>query len=58
MALAIYSTATGRLRIVIKHSLGENRTNIQLEVIHFAFNGETSLRFRIKQNISSIERSV
>jgi len=43
MALAIYSTATGRLRRVISNSVGETQSDDALLIKHIAGTGESAL---------------
>ena len=58
MALAIYSTATGRLRRIIRNSPGESASDLSLEVNHLAFTGETRIRISDGLTIDQTEAAV
>ena len=58
MALAFYSTATGRLRRATRNSSGESFTNKHLENNNPAAFGETRIRVRDNLDISGIEAEV
>ena len=58
MALAFYSTATGRLRRATRNSSGESFSNKHLENNNLAAFGETRIRIRDNLDISGIETEV
>lgn len=58
MALAFYSTATGRLRRITRNSPGESFSNDQLEAHNVAAFGETRIRVRDNLDIPGIEAEV
>ena len=58
MSLVIYSTATGRVRRIIKNSLGESFTNNQLLSNHPIRAGESKLNVRDTLTMKQIEDAV
>ena len=58
MALAFYSTATGRLRRIVNNSAGENQSNRALENTHPAFTGETRIRVRDNLGLDGVVAAV